>query len=256
MIIEEPYGFIYITVNMVNGKRYIGQRKFSKGWKSYLGSGKAFKEAVKKYGICNFVRDIVAIAYNKEGLDKLEIEFIRNHNASDNRDYYNICHGGSGVKIDTELRYNLRKIVCLNNKTVYSSCKEASEIFNIDCSSISGCCLGRNLSGGKKDNIPLVWMYHEEYIKLSNEEIKRKINLALNTKKLSDNYNSKKIICTTTGKIFNSITEGANYYNCLRSHISSCCNHKRKHCGKLKDGTRLSWMYYDEFVNSKGVINV
>lgn len=31
MMIKEPYGFIYITVNMINGKRYIGQRKFSKG---------------------------------------------------------------------------------------------------------------------------------------------------------------------------------------------------------------------------------
>ena len=254
MEIKNPYGFIYITTNMVNGRRYIGQKKFFKGWKCYLGSGKAFKEAVKKYGRCNFVRDIVAIAYNKEELDRLEIEFIKNHNASDNRDYYNICCGGSGVKISTKLRYNCRKVVCLNNKTVYSSCKEASEIFNINCSSISSCCSEKNLSGGKKDNIPLVWMYFEEYLKLSNDEIKNKINSALNAKKLNNNYNSKKVICTTTGKIFDSITEGSNYYNCLRSHVYDCCNHKRKHCGKLKDGTRLTWMYYDEFVVLKEVI--
>lgn len=154
------------------------------------------------------------------------------------------------------MRYNCRKIVCLNNKIVYSSCKEASQIFNIDPSSISGCCLGRNLSGGKKDGIPLVWVYYENYINLSDDEIKNKIDLALNAKKLSYNYNSQKIICTTTGKIFNSVTEGAEYYNCSRSHISSCCNYKRKHCGKLKNGVKLSWMYYDEFVNSKGVISI
>ena len=26
--IEEPYGFIYITTNIINGKRYVGQRIF------------------------------------------------------------------------------------------------------------------------------------------------------------------------------------------------------------------------------------
>lgn len=31
-----PYGFVYITTNLLNGKRYIGKRKFSKNWKSYL----------------------------------------------------------------------------------------------------------------------------------------------------------------------------------------------------------------------------
>ena len=55
MEIENPYGFIYITTNMVNGKRYIGQKKFCDGWKTYLGSGKLLKEAIKKYGKENLV---------------------------------------------------------------------------------------------------------------------------------------------------------------------------------------------------------
>ena len=48
-IINEPYGFIYITTNMVNGKRYLGQKRFDEWnkWKTYLGSGKAFKNALK-----------------------------------------------------------------------------------------------------------------------------------------------------------------------------------------------------------------
>lgn len=73
MTITDPYGFIYITTNLIDGKRYIGQKKFDSYWKSYLGSGKHLREAVKKYGKENFSRNIVAIAYSKEELDDAEI---------------------------------------------------------------------------------------------------------------------------------------------------------------------------------------
>ena len=75
--IQEPFGFIYITTNLINGKRYIGQRKFSDGWTTYLGSGKRFKQALKKYGRKNFVRSIVDIGYSREELNTKEIDLIK-----------------------------------------------------------------------------------------------------------------------------------------------------------------------------------
>jgi len=92
--IINPYGFIYITINLINGKIYIGKRKFNRGWQYYLGGGVAFKKSVKKYGRENFIRNIIAIAYSKEELNNLEIEFIKNHNAVNSLDYYNITKGG------------------------------------------------------------------------------------------------------------------------------------------------------------------
>nr|DAL23982.1 MAG TPA_asm: hypothetical protein [Caudoviricetes sp.] len=60
---------------------------------------------------------------------------------------------------------------------------------------------------------------------------------------------SRKIICITTGKIFETIKEGAEFYNIkAKSHISDCCNGKRKSCGELEDGTKLQWMYYENFI--------
>lgn len=77
MTITDPYGFIYITTNWIDGKKYIGQKKFDNYWKGYLGSGKHLREATKKYGRENFTRDIVAIAYSKEELDSAEINIMR-----------------------------------------------------------------------------------------------------------------------------------------------------------------------------------
>jgi len=77
--IIDPYGFVYVTTNMVNGKKYIGQKMFRKDWQYYLGSGTLLKRAIKKYGKENFSREIIAFSYSKEELNNLEIEFIKNH---------------------------------------------------------------------------------------------------------------------------------------------------------------------------------
>ena len=71
--ILDPYGFIYITTNMINGKKYIGQKIFDNKFNNYLGSGKLLKQAIKKYGKKNFYREIITITYNKNELNKLEI---------------------------------------------------------------------------------------------------------------------------------------------------------------------------------------
>lgn len=92
--IKNPFGFVYITTNLINGKKYIGQRKFSDGWKAYLGSGKRFKQALKKYGRKNFIRLIVDIGYSREELNNKEIELIKFFNAADSRNFYNISEGG------------------------------------------------------------------------------------------------------------------------------------------------------------------
>ena len=100
---ENTYGFIYITTNIINNMKYIGQKKYdNRGeWRSYLGSGKYLKRAIKKYGRKNFIRDIIVTANNEEELHNLEIEFIKKYNAVDNKDYYNIAEGGEyGVCLD------------------------------------------------------------------------------------------------------------------------------------------------------------
>lgn len=99
---EGAYGFVYITQCKVNGKLYIGQKKFRKGFVTYLGSGKLFKRAIDKYGRDNFERIILEVAYSKEELDGFEIKYIELFSASEEDLFYNISLGGSGACLKGE----------------------------------------------------------------------------------------------------------------------------------------------------------
>ena len=79
-----------------------------------------------------------------------------------------------------------------------------------------------------------------------SEEHKQKISEA--NQKLS-----KKVICITTGKIFNSLREAGNYYNVARSSICDCCKGKREHAGKL-NGVRLQWKYAEDDDNESKAV--
>ena len=57
---------IYLTTNLVNGKKYLGQHKLSKQYDYYLGSGKILQEAIKKYGRENFSKTTLATCETKE----------------------------------------------------------------------------------------------------------------------------------------------------------------------------------------------
>lgn len=50
--------FVYVTTNLINGKQYVGSHDGSEK-DEYLGSGKVFLKALKKYGKQNFSRKIL-----------------------------------------------------------------------------------------------------------------------------------------------------------------------------------------------------
>jgi len=88
------YGYIYETTNLVNGKKYIGQKKSNK-FTNYLGSGKIICQAIKKYGKENFEVKLIEECISQEHLNEKEIYWIDFYNAVENKKYYNISFGGS-----------------------------------------------------------------------------------------------------------------------------------------------------------------
>lgn len=111
---------------MINGKRYIGQKKFDieSRWRTYIGSGVHFKNAVNKYGKENFKRDIVDIAYSEEELNVKEFEWINEYNAVNSDDYYNAAEGGDVHKLFR--KNNSIPVICIDNNYVFKSIKDAS----------------------------------------------------------------------------------------------------------------------------------
>ena len=73
-------GYIYLTTCVVNGKKYVGQSINHRDKNTYLGSGIAFKCALRKYGKDNFKKTILVdnVSCLNE-LNKLEREFIRKY---------------------------------------------------------------------------------------------------------------------------------------------------------------------------------
>lgn len=90
------YGYIYITVNLINSKKYIGKHTWSNPYldENYLGSGVAFKKALEKYGVSSFRTEILDWAESERELNELEKMYIAEYNAADSSEFYNISPGG------------------------------------------------------------------------------------------------------------------------------------------------------------------
>lgn len=138
-------------------------------------------------------------------------------------------------------------IVCLTTNEEFKSILEASSYYNINRTGIGDCCRGALLSCGKlKDETKLVWMYLDDYEKITKEEVKLKItNANKPIEKTYKNTTARKVMCVTTGKKFESITYANKFYNISKGSINKCCIGKIKSAGKLSDGTRLIWKYLD-----------
>lgn len=88
------YGYIYITTNLVNGKRYIGQHRAEGFDSKYLGSGTIFVKALNKYGKSNFRTEIICECHDESELNEKEIFYIDKYDAVCREDFYNISFGG------------------------------------------------------------------------------------------------------------------------------------------------------------------
>lgn len=90
--------YIYKITNLINGKTYIGQHKYKKIDDTYMGSGKILKNAIKKYGIDNFKKEIIeSNILTRQEADEKEIYYILIERKNGKCEY-NITDGGEGFR--------------------------------------------------------------------------------------------------------------------------------------------------------------
>lgn len=160
------YGYIYLTTNLITGKKYIGKHRSATFDNNYLGSGKYLKNTISKYGRENFTCDILEWCETLEDLNDCEIKWITKFNAVNDETFYNLAPGGEGhtAPHSAETRKKLseiRKGKTPNNK-------------------------GKTLSESTKEKMRQAKIGHTV-----SEETRRKMSEAKRGKKLSETHIQK-----------------------------------------------------------------
>ena len=109
---------VYQITNKINGKKYIGQHQTSNIDDGYMGSGTIIRRAVKKYGVDNFVKDILFIFDNREEMNTKEAELITDEFLVDS---YNITTGGRGGFHHINATEETKKVAQAKTKQHYAS---------------------------------------------------------------------------------------------------------------------------------------
>lgn len=259
------YGIIYVTVNKVNGKKYIGQHKCLDEFDDYLGSGKTLKAAIRKYGKENFERYTLYRAESEEELDQKEIEFISAFRATHRNDYYNINEGGNANRMCGESNPNYGKCGDLcptsgENHWHYGQhwSDEVKQKISAANKGKQGWAKGKertlehckHISEGKKGKKP----------NFSEEDRQRRAKLVLErnqTEKFKEQVSdanrkfhenggrrgNKPVVCVETGVVYISAYDAARAVGCGKSSISACFS------GSCKTVKGFHWRYAtpDEF---------
>ena len=245
--------YIYLTTNLINGKQYIGQHK-GKSTDKYYGSGTNIVKAIQKYGKENFKKEILCYCSTREEADEKEKFYIAEFNAVENKNFYNNQEGGTGgdgwrsTQRWMEKHPDEAKIVWENNaKRLKEWTKNHPEEYQEKCIKPfleASHQYWKNNPEKLKENMDKMNEAKEKWQKENPEKYKAQVD---KWRKSGSEANSQMVICTTTGKIFQSQSEAGRYYNVPQANISKCLKGERHSAGKHSEtGEKLFWSFYEK----------
>lgn len=150
---------IYKTTNTINGKIYVGLD--TKNNPNYLGSGKIFKLAVKKYGKENFKKEIIieSLSISIEEAKEIEVFWINELNATSSDIGYNIrnsvVYSNYGIKQSDEFKKKLSELNKGEKNRMYGKhhSEETKRKLREKCSGKNSPMFGKHLSEETKQKI-------------------------------------------------------------------------------------------------------
>lgn len=245
--------YIYLTTNLINNKKYIGQHK-GKATDSYLGSGINLVKAIKKYGKENFTKEILLYCETQEETDIMEKFYIQQYNAVEDENFYNLTEGGQqgdGWRAAQKWLKNnpekAKEIYQKNYQNLQKWKEENPEKFQEQV-------IKPMLDGAKKWRLEHPKEVEQNMIKVNQAKIEWEKNNPKQHQAQIDTWrqagakaNSQKVICLTTNEIFNSQSEAARFYKIPQGNISKCIQGERKSAGKHPiTKKKLIWAIYKE----------
>lgn len=198
---------IYKITNIINNKIYVGKHQTNDLNDDYMGSGKRLKQAINKYGIENFKKEILFIFYTEEEMNRKEAEIVTEEFCLRN-DTYNICVGGKGgfsyintpEILNSEKRQDsIRKWNQIGREKHYNLL-ETNEEYKNKCNSISNEHLA-NARMSLKEKFPNGAFFGKTHTEETKEKMKLSKknaydgikNSQYGTMWITDGYNNKKI---------------------------------------------------------------
>ena len=106
--------YVYQITNIINQKIYVGVHKSNSPNDGYMGSGTAIIRAIKKYGIENFQKEILAEFDDEKDAYDLESQIVTEEFVADDRTYNVRCGGIGGWyhinQVPANARINLKAL--------------------------------------------------------------------------------------------------------------------------------------------------
>lgn len=95
---KKIYGIIYVIINLINGKKYVGQttRTVEERFREHAKADSFIGKAIRKYGEENFKGEVLEKCYSAEELNAAEIKWIKELDCKAPNGY-NLTGGGAGV---------------------------------------------------------------------------------------------------------------------------------------------------------------
>lgn len=135
-----------------------------------------------------------------------------------------------------------KQIIDIETGEIFAGASDLAKTLNLCRSDINAVCNGnKNTHHGK------IFLYLEDYEKMSREDLKEEILKRWITKNQKGEI-IYPLVCLNTGEIFPNAVEAKKITNLSRSDtILACAKGKGEYGGVSKEGQFLKWTYYDKY---------